>query len=144
MRGLPVRRAIATSFVALIAFSYAFWVYGVFRTLGEWVGFDFARSLWTFAFGIGMLGVLVLPWLLIKQYWFPNFAVSARTLTVSVLTGFVLGSVAAELQLLHDERQFFAEVHVQGEDQTYSRERAWPHELCSLVYVPGHGVHATD
>lgn len=139
-----MNRAITTSLVALFAFSAAYWVYGACRTLGEWVGFDFARSLWTFALGIGMLVVLVLPWLLIKQHWFPDFGVAPRPLMITIIAGFFLGSVAAELQLLHDERQFFAEVRARGEEHSYSRERAGPHEICSLIYVPGQGVHATD
>ena len=54
----------------------------------------------------------------------------------------VVGSGLSEAWILRDESRF--ENEAARATATYSRPRAWPNQGCSLVFIPGKGVHSTD
>jgi hypothetical protein len=48
----------------------------------------------------------------------------------------------SERWIISDETRFAVEASKAS--GVFSRDRAWPNHGCSLVYIPGRGIHATD
>ena len=122
---------------AIVAFSLAFWLYGIGRTMSETVTFTTSGVL------SGMLLSCFLPLLLILPMIRALRDVRATAkLAALIATVLLAGSVASEVAILEDEHRFSMEAtRATG---VYSRPRAWPNGAGSLVWVPGRGIHATD
>jgi hypothetical protein len=138
MNGLDMNwRNCGLVLTTIVAFSLAFWLYGIGRTMRETV--TFTASGWVF----GMLLSFFLPLLLILPMIRALRDVRA-TAKLAALIGAALlaGSVTSEVAILQDEHRFSMEAaRATG---VYSRPRAWPNGAGSLVWVPGQGIHATD
>lgn len=123
----------------------AFWLYGAARTMCETVGFN-TRSL-----VVGAMFGFVAPLLVVLSILFAlrMARASARPITLTGIAsgaclGLLAGSLLSESWILADERSFDSEVRHAVPLSPYGRARAWPNETCSLVYIPGKVVHATD
>jgi hypothetical protein len=132
------------SFVCFVGFALGFWSYSGGRTLCETVGFD-AR---TFAFGlltgVGLPLFIILPVLILKPMWSRKKTGPASWLIALLVANLLIGSLISEWWILRDETRFAEEVSKADGQNLYSRARAWPNQSCSLVFVPGKGIHATD
>jgi hypothetical protein len=72
---------------------------------------------------------------------------TARRFAVVLVGAWILGSVAGEAWTTSDERSFAREVTrlvEAGQDGRYVRQRWWPAENGSLIYIPGEGIRAND
>ena len=95
-------------------------------------------------FGVALPLVLVLWLFIAKNLWFREKFWPVSSLFVPIAVSLLVGSLASESWILWDEARFSAEVSKAGGGNPYDRPRAWPNQGCSLVYVPGKGIHAID
>lgn len=100
---------------------------------------------------IGLLNGLVFPMLIIapalllaKIIWSEWKPMTFRLLVMSAGAGLLCGCVLSECWIQVDETMFDSEISKAAVGMPYTRPRAWPNQGCSLVYIPGSGVHATD
>jgi hypothetical protein len=121
-----------------------FWLYGIGRTMRENVNFDTTASLSGLLLGVGLPLVVLLPTLIVKKVWFPEKAWPMSSLLAAFAVALLAGSLASEWWILRDEARFSVEASKTNGGTPYSRSRAWPNQTCSLVFVPGKGIHATD
>lgn len=134
-------RALST----LVGAGGAFWVYSVFKTMKEHVGFDPGASglpvlLTLIAISVATAPALVIAWMLRVR------GATLRTTVLALIASGFPGTIGAEWLILADERAFVREAQVAdaaGADR-YGRSRAWPNANCSLVWNEGSGIHATD
>lgn len=131
--------AISSLFVLL--FALGFWLYGGGRTLRETVGFDVLASLSGLFLGFFLPMIFALAILVWSRIWTSQMR-RLPVLSSALAMTLILGSVVSEFWILRDEARFSNEAS--GREVIYSRERAWPNQDCSLVYVPGQGIHSTD
>ena len=123
----------------------AFWIYGEVRTMCETIGLN------TRAIGSGIFLGMVCPALItisallfVRRFWTSLKSTSLLSIILGTAIGLLTGSVLSEWRILADESKFASEIRENGTGMHYSRARAWPNAGCSLVYIPGKGVHATD
>jgi len=135
------RLTAANVVVAAIVGAWAFFFYGVGRTMTECVGVS-PRG--TFG-GLFICAALTLP--SVVGMWIGARLLVRGGLTdgivAAIVVGILAGCVASEAAILADEAQFAAEV-ARDPSADYSRARAWPNRNGGLVYVTGLGIHATD
>jgi hypothetical protein len=68
-------------------------------------------------------------------------------LVLTCLAATATSVLAGEIWMCVDEHEFNRQASAYaaaGGTAVFARSRAWPIEDCSLVYVPGVGIHATD
>jgi hypothetical protein len=88
--------------------------------------------------------LLILPILLsAKKLWLPGRSWAASSWLAVLGMSLLVGSLISEMWILRDEARFSAEA-AQANGNRYSRARAWPNQGCSLVFMPGRGIHSTD
>lgn len=123
----------------------AFWLYGEGRTMCETIGLN------TRAIIAGLLIGVYFPALTISlalfAVWRFRTGLKSMTLLSMILgigIGLLTGSILSEWWILVDESRFISEMREAPSGMPYGRPRAWPNEGCSLVCVPGAGIHATD
>lgn len=80
----------------------------------------------------------------VGRFWPRMKASSLLTIILGLGIGLVTGGILSECWILADESAFASEIQENGSGKDYDRARVWPNEGCSLVYIPGKGVHATD
>lgn len=137
-------KALSLVLAAIAGCVVGFWIYGAGRTMRETVGFDIG------SFGCGVLLALGLPYVLVALFLIvrqlrPSPTVGCPPSLLIVLSlALLAGSLLSEWWILRDETQFSTEVSKTAQSKIYSRPRAWPNSGCSLVFVPGEGIHATD
>lgn len=126
---------------AIVGIALGFWLYGVGRTMRETVHF----SVWAMLSGI-LLSVLLPTLAAVLLRFLGRLSVRAGSPWPWLLTSFtvslVVGSGLSEAWILRDESRF--ENEAARATTTYSRPRAWPNQGCSLVFIPGKGIHSTD
>jgi hypothetical protein len=128
--------------VALLGFVVGFWLYGVGRTMRETVGFNATALFCGLLSGVVLPLALVLPLLLARtvwpvlKWWIPH------SMFITLAAALLIGGLLSEWWILHDERKF--SIETLALDKPHSRPRAWPNSGCSLVFVPGKGIRATD
>jgi uncharacterized membrane protein YbhN (UPF0104 family) len=122
---------------APFGFAVAFWLYGIGRTIHETVGINAAATFSGLAFGVCLPSVILVLVLVVRR----SFRKRRWAVALLILC-LLLGSLLSELSILHDEQSF--RVEAGAVNSVYSRARAWPNDGCTLVFVPGKGVHATD
>jgi hypothetical protein len=144
MRKLRVIRIFAAMLIAAGSFTAEYWFYGGSRGMIETFGFHPAMSAFTFALTAFVVALLLLPWLLIKFFWFADRGLNPRLVAMLLAGGIVLGGVAAEIRIMTDEALFLAEIGRTRGTELLVRDRAWPNELCTLIYRPGQAPYATD
>lgn len=128
----------------VIGFSVGFWLYSVGRTMRETVSFDSAALCFGLLLGVVLPSVVVLPLLLARTVW-PNLKLwTPPSAFVALGLALLVGSLLSEWWILRDERKFSDEASKASLNSPYSRPRAWPNGTCSLVFIPGKGIHATD
>jgi hypothetical protein len=123
----------------------SFWLYGEVRTMCETVGPN------TRAIGSGIFLGMVYPALItisalfvVRRFWTSLKPTSLLSIILGTAIGLLTGSILSECWIRADESRFVSEIHENGAGMHYGRARAWPNAGCSLVYIPGKGVHATD
>jgi hypothetical protein len=131
-------------FAIVVGFAVGFWLYGIGRTMRETVNFNTTALLSGLIFGVALpLAVVLLLLIAFKlcflERWWP-----VCLLFVVFAVSLLGGSLASESWILWDEARFSAEVSKANGRNPYSRPRAWPNQGCSLVFVPGMGIHSTD
>lgn len=133
----------------IITFLLSFYIYGATRTMQENVGFD-AQASTVSLFAVIVAGVLYSAvvfimysiYLIAKKGEVYAKYRPGKLAVINVLVA-LGGSAISEMWILVDETRFQKEIA--KEPSVYlARERAWPHQVCSLVYKPNEGVHATD
>ena len=141
MKARTVLLVLAT-FIGLAA---GFWLYGGARTMQETVGLDIS------AFLVGLFLSFILPLLVVlppvitaKKFWLREKVWSWPAWVVAFALSLFAGSLASEAWILADEARFAAEVPKRNSEAIYHRARAWPNQNCSLLFVPGAGIHSTD
>jgi hypothetical protein len=123
----------------------AFGLYGGLRGMSETFGFDARTSGGALLVECDLGAPLVLAALLLVRFVLRE-RMSGELQTVLVIgccAGALVGTFASEALFLWDESQFLDEVTAHP-GANHSRSRMFPHTDCSLVYIPGRGIHATD
>lgn len=128
----------------IVGFAVGFWLYGVGRTMRETVNFNTTAFLSGLLLGVALPLIIVLPLLIAKKLWFREKVWPVSLLLVAFAVSLLVGSFASEAWILRDETRFSAETANANAATPYSRPRAWPNRTCSLVFVPGKGIHSTD
>ena len=92
----------------------------------------------------GLLFPLLLLLSLILSFKFLYTLDKRRTqqLICTCCISLIFGCSLAEIYVSHDELQFLQKVS--HSSIMISRDRAWPNQNSSFVYIPGRGVHVTD
>jgi hypothetical protein len=144
LRGPLDRRTLWCAAIAA-GVGIGFYLYGVGRTMRGTIGFEPRTSLASLLLS-GFLSLPVaLPTLLFARLFWLRDRMLSVPLCVSIWAACLLtGACASEARILVDETRFEREVARSSGNSIYSRPRAWPHELCSLVFIPGKGIHGTD
>lgn len=141
---MKVRTTLLVSAI-VVGLAASFWLYGGARTMRETVSFDIVASVSGFVFGVLLPLVIILPPLLVaKKLWHLEKGWRVPSWFIAFAICLLVGSLASEAWILRDEAQFSAEVSKTNKEVLYSRSRTWPNQTCSLVFVPGQGIHATD
>jgi hypothetical protein len=138
----PIRLVLAI-IVALAVGGLSFYVYGAVRTMQENIGLAARPLLVSAAFPLVILAAAVAIVMAARSFTSGRPAISKRTI-VLFAGGWLLGCSASEACILNDERAFAHELSLRPRTESYSRPRTWPNEACSLVFIPGRGIHATD
>jgi hypothetical protein len=86
--------------------------------------------------------VFLIPAALTGVLFFLNAA--TRKILGLVCSSLVIGGVASELTILHDEARFEREVARLTASREYFRARAWPNQSRALVFNPGVGINCID
>ena len=129
----------------VVGLATGFWLYGMARTLRGTVNFDIATLVTSLLFGVVFPLLIVSPPLLAaKKYWFHDKMWPPPSWFVAFGVCLLVGGLASEGWILHDEARFVEEVSKTNNQVLYSRSRAWPYQNCSLVVVPGEGIHSID
>lgn len=110
----------------------------------ETVGFDVAAFGFGLLTGVGLPLFIILPFLVFKTIRLREKIRPTPWLIAVLAANLLIGSLISEWWILRDETQFSEEVSKADGQNPYSRARAWPNQSCSLVFVPGKGIHATD
>jgi len=134
-------RTVGICLISVLMFALGFWLYGGGRTLRETVGLDIKASFSGLFLGFLLPMVAALTILATSRIWFPKMR-PLICLSVALAVALLLGSFASEFWILRDEARFTREAN--GRGNIYSRDRAWPNQDCSLVFIPGRGTHSTD
>jgi hypothetical protein len=128
---------------ATAGFDAAFFLYGMFRTIGPEFGFTARAACLAFGFVVAYAGFLpsaaYLTTRAIRNEPLHPVPLWLRVFGVALLAG----CIASESWISWDESRFAGEVAASpaiGHD----RPRAWPNDRCGFVYVPGSGIHTTD
>jgi len=130
---------------SVIGLAAGFWLYGIGRTMQETVNFKISAFLSGLVLGVILPLVVVLPPLLTaKKFWLREKVWPLPSWLVALAVCLLTGSLASEGWILRDEVRFAAEVAKTNGEAVYSRGRAWPNQICGLVFVPGKGIHSTD
>ena len=129
---------------AAAGFLIGFWLYGIGRTMCETFSFDLRASLLGLLLGLIVPLAIAVPVLLLRNLLSERKILAASWPMMALGIALALGVLASEAWILHDESEFSAEVSKRGTGNPYARARAWPNGVCTLVYVPGSGMHATD
>lgn len=139
-------RTILFVFAMVIVFAIGFWLYGIGRTMRETVAFNTTAFLSGLFLGVGLPLLVILPLLVAKIIYSHGkvLTVPFSLLVVKFTVLLLVGSIASEVWILRDEASFSAETTKGNVVASYSRPRAWPNQTCSLVFVPGKGIHSTD
>ena len=128
--------------VVLLGCATGFWLYSVGRTMCETVGFNASALFYGLLLGVVLpLGVL-LPLLIATTVWPVLKSRTPPLMFIRFGVALLLGGLLSEWWILRDERNFSTETVAL--DKPHSRPRAWPNSGCSLVFVPGTGIRATD
>ena len=122
--------------------SLGFWLYGVGRTMCETEYFDASACLAGIVVGVIFPISITGPFYLGKRILFDNKILPITPLLIAFAASLFVAGLVSEALILRDEGKFFSEVS--KANGLYSRARAWPNGLCSLVYVPDRGIHSTD
>jgi hypothetical protein len=127
-----------------IEFVLVFWLYGIGRTMRETVGFNTTATV--SGFSLTLVFSLVFLFLLLLLATSLDVKLKRwRLILVLFLGSLILGSAMSETWILWDEARFRDEIVTRPDiSRPYSRPRAWPNEVGSLVYVPTKGIHSTD
>jgi hypothetical protein len=139
-----VIRFIAATTIFAITFTAEYWFYGGLRGMIETIGFHPATAAFGFMLTASVVAWLLLPWVLIKFFWFADRGLNPWLVAVLVAAGIVLGGASSEIRILSDEARFLSEVAHTGGAKALFRDRTWPNEMCTLCYRPGQGVWGTD
>jgi hypothetical protein len=137
-------RATLLSLAIIVGLGLGFWLYGVGRTMCETVGFTTRASLFGLLLSVVLPRVFALSLFIAKNLWWREKVWPVTTLCIVFGVSLLVGSITSEFWILGDEKKFAAEVSRVSKDNLYSRPRAWPNQICSLVFMPGKGIHATD
>ena len=135
-------RKILFVFATTVGLVIGFWFYSIGRTMHETFYFSLA------AFSSGMLLGFILPLasivplLVVKRFWFRERIWAVYSLFIVLSVSLLIGCLVSEAWILWDEACF--SVEASKFDSIYSRPRAWPNQTCSLVFIPGKGIHSTD
>jgi|SRR6185437_3220525 len=136
------RHEVVLTACLLFFMALSFWVYSEGRTMVETVHFSIRGSL----AGLVLVSIcagapLVLT--LIVRSWSPVIRRYVISVFVVAICASLMGCLLSECWVRYDESRFDSESrHASG--HVYSRSRAWPNGGCTLVYVKGAGIHATD
>lgn len=133
--------------MAAAAFSctIAFWFYGNARTLCETIGFNVRALIAGLLLGVVFPALVIITVLIAgRRIWASLKPIPLIRIILTIVTGLLTGSTLSEGWILVDESHFASEIRQGASGIPYSRPRAWPNEGCSLVHIPGRGVHATD
>ena len=130
--------------VGMISFAAGFYSYGGARTMAETFTFDLAASLYGLLLGVVIPVLFVGPIAAGKKLWGREKLWPPSALFLLFASSLLVGSLISECWILMDEARFAGEVSRSAGTNLFSRPRAWPNELCSLVFVPGKGIHSTD
>ena len=123
----------------------AFWFYGAGRTMYETVGLNIrAMAAGSFIGVICPTLMTISALFVLRRFWTNLKPMTLLSIILGLGIGLSIGSILSEGWILVDESKFASEVHESTSEQGYGRARSWPNEGCSLVYVPGRGIHATD
>jgi hypothetical protein len=127
----------------LLGLGEGFWCYGGGRTMIETFNFNVKASLVGLAL-VYLIPLLILPILLsAKKLWLPGREWPISSWLTIFAVCLLVGSMISEVCILWDEARFSGEV-AQRNGNLYGRSRAWPNQGCSLVFMPGRGMHSTD
>jgi len=130
-------QALSIACAGTFAFA-AFYLYSGFRTFSDTVGLTLNLGLWGLVAGLVVPFVVFVPALLSLNNWlWPQQP--AKPLVLLIFASQLTGCVTGEILLTRDEAAFAREAS--GATTLYVRDRAWPNESSSLVYVPGQGIH---
>jgi hypothetical protein len=113
-----------------------FWLYGIGRTMRETVGFT-ASATFTglvLGFAVPLGGILIIRLLF--------HGLSKLQIPWKAATILLCACALSEGCIIRDEARFAVEAS--KANTVFSRDRAWPNQACSLVSIPGRGIHATD
>lgn len=127
---------------AIVGVAGGFWLYGMGRTMHETVFFSSAATVSGLLFGFALPFALVSAGVLVAENLRASEKRHRRAILIGLGASLLIGSVASEGWILRDEAAFSAEVR--SVSSTYSRSRAWPNKGCTLVFIPGKGIHSTD
>ena len=123
----------------------AFWLYGEVRTMCETIGLNTRSIFASILLGMVYPALMTISALfVVGRFWSRMKASSLLSIILGMGMGLVTGGILSECWILADERTFASEIQQNGSGEHYGRARVWPNEGCSLVYIPGKGVHATD
>lgn len=141
-----MKTRIAILFAALAGATFGFWSYGMARTMLETIGFNVRPFLAGVFFAVAGPFMLVAPLVLFvrESPLYPKVWKTPSRCFAGLVAGLFAGSLVSEAAILVDESRFSSEVAHLGGERIYSRARAWPNEICSLVFIPGEGIHSTD
>lgn len=121
----------------------AWYLYGAGRTMEATVGFDERATrfgLLISALFLGPPGAVVL---VSGRVFLREEVPALRRAALAGGVGVLLGAAVSETMILADEAEFVGAVAAAPAEELW-RPRAWPHDDCALVHVPGRGIHATD
>lgn len=137
-------RKIVLAIAIAIGFVVGFWFYGMGRTMRETVSFNITASLCGLFLVVFFSLIGVLTVILVKGIVFAGKKWPMTSLFAAFIIALLIGSLISEASLLQDEARFAAEVSKANPQTIYSRARAWPNGDCSLIFIPGKGIHSTD
>ena len=145
MRRVRAPQSIVFALVSMVGLCIGFSFYAEGRTMGETVGLTWWGLRCGLFLSLFLPVVFALPAAVAAKIFWLNQKLWPLPKVFFAFTGALLiGSLASEAWILTDEARFAAEVSKTTKKVLYSRDRAWPNSGCSLVFVPGRGIHSTD